>query len=322
LKINIVYLAEPKFGGWVTLTEHLYKCLKLSGHDVQLFKTANRFSQKPKHFSGDVFAFEVTKEALSELRGAIIVPALDKHHISDARFLEKQNVIYNVSDPTELGDERMYYYQRARKLFGNGFKIVSLLKSKGFDAELLPHPYAPFDPTIKKNQHAVAFSRIDFDKYTNIICAANQILPFDLRCNIYGSENRLYTYFKLNSQYPNWRKHYHGEFPRTPGAGSKLASKSAYSVDMSAIKGDGGRTQYTFFEAWDGYSCLILNKEWTGNNDDELRSGFNCLSVKDGNELAAVLRNDPPSEIIENGRTTLAKHGPTAIESVVLNAFK
>ena len=315
-------MAEPKFGGWVTLTEHLCKCLKLSGHDVQLFKIGNAFNPKPKPFSGDVFCLEITKEALSELRGAIIVTALDKHHISAAKFLEKQDVIYNVSDPTELDDQRIYHYQRARSLFGNGRKIVSLLISKGFKATLLPHPYAPFNPTIKKNQHAVAFSRIDFDKYTNIICSANEILPFDWRCKIYGSENRLYTYFKLNSQFPHWRRNYYGEFPKTLGAGAKLASKSLFAIDMSAIKGDGGRTQYTFFEAWDGDACLILNKEWTGNNDDELKSGFNCLSVKDGNELAAVLRNDPVNEIIDNGRKTLLNHGPQAIKSVISNAFK
>jgi len=321
MKFSLLYLAEPKFGGWVTLSEHLYNALTACGHDVSMFTVGARLKSTTSRFSGTVMAQQVPPDAVSELPGNLFVTALENKSAHIAKRLWKRKVIYNVADPTELDAARIESYAKAHHLLCNGPMMIEAMARKSLKASIMPHPYLPSHPVGQRDQHAVSFSRLDWDKHTDIICSANQMLSFANRCQIYGAENRLYTYMSLCQKFPDWKSAYRGQFAKESGAGAKLAANFKWAVDMSAIKGEGGRVQYTFLEAWDAGCGLILNTKWTGSNNGEMRSGFNCISVSDGAALAAALSQDPPQEIIANGKLCLEKHSPKAIERIVVKAF-
>lgn len=321
MKFSLLYLAEPKFGGWVTFSEHLYNCLAACGHEVSMFTVGARLKSTTTRFSGNVMAQQVPPDAVSELPGNLFVTAVDNKSAHIAKRLWKRKVCYDVHDPTELDAERLQSYAKAHHLLCHGPMMIDALARKSLKASILPHPYLPSNPSKPRDQHAVSFSRLDWDKHTDIICSANQMLPPQNRCQIYGAENRLYTYMSLCQKFPNWKSQYRGQFAKESGAGAKLAASFKWAVDMSAIKGEGGRTQYTFLEAWDAGCGLILNTKWIGSNNGEVKSGFNCIAVPDGPSLAAALSLDPPQEIIANGKLSLEKHGPKAIERIVVNAF-
>ena len=58
---------------------------------------------------------------------------------------------------------------------------------------------------------------------------------------------------------------------------------------MSAIKGDGGGSQYTFLEAIHFGCVLILNSKWTDNQKTPFVHGQNCYIVSNSDELNDVL---------------------------------
>ena len=185
------------------------------------------------------------------------------------------------------------------------------------NASYLPHPYLPCNPKRNEQWNAVSYSRLDWDKHTEIIAGANEILPNKLKCKIYGSENRLYAYMKLDKVFPNWKNDYKGKFPKVIGAGAIVASKAKFAVDMSAIKKDGNGSQYTFLEAWDAGSVLVLNSKWTQDNKGEMRDGFNCIAVNDSKELAEVLSSSPDQSLLENGKKSLIHHQPQSVASII-----
>lgn len=321
MKFSLVYLAEPKFGGWVSFTEHLHRCLKEQGHSVSLFTVAARLAPTLLPYSGNVMTQRIPSAALSELSGAIIVTALDSKNVANAAMFKNRKVSYVIHDPTELDDERTAVFRKADRIFAIRKTMTEVLNGKGMSSHFIPHPYAPARPVRNATRQAVAFSRLDWDKHTDLIAEANTLLPANQRCCIYGSENTMYAFHKLNSRFPNWRNNYYGKFERISGAGARLAASANWVVDMSAIKDDGCGTQYTFLEAWDGGAGLIVNTKWTRDNKGELRDGFNCLAAGDGVKLAALLQTKPAQEIIDNGKKTLISHLPAAVSDRVCAAF-
>jgi hypothetical protein len=321
MKFSLLYLAEPKFGGWVSFTEHLYRCLKSQGHTVNLYTVGARLAPTLLPYSGSVMTQRIPAQAVSELSGALIVTALDSKNLEAANVLRSRKAAYVVHDPTELDDERTAVFRKANHIFAIRKTMGAVLSGKGLASSFIPHPYAPSNPTRNPSRNAVAFSRLDWDKHTDLIAEANTIVPANRRCCIYGAENTIYTFHKINTRFPNWRNNYYGKFERTEGAGARLAASANWVVDMSAIKDDGCGTQYTFLEAWDGGAALIVNTKWTKDNKGELRDGFNCLAARDGAHLAALLERQPSAEIIENGRRTLVEHLPASVSDKVCAAF-
>lgn len=322
MKINLVYAAEPKFGGWVSFTEHLYNCLKSQGHSVNLFVVGKKFSTVLQPYSGDVNCQKITADSVCELNGLKIITAIDKKTAqSFSRIPNKLS--YVVHDPTELTEDRMAFYRKASHVFGIRKNMIPVIKAKGINATYLPHPYCPINLKTKTRiRNAVCYSRIDWDKHTDIICGANEILPSGKKCLIFGAENRMYAFHKLDNQFSNWKNNYLGKFPKEPGAGAKIAATARFAVDMSAIKQDGAGSQYTFLEAWDAGTQLVVNKKWTQLDQGEMRSGFNCVSVSDSSELAGILTGDTDDKIIENGRNSLKHHEPENVEKALLSILQ
>ena len=320
MRINLIYAAEPKFGGWVSFTEHLFNCLSQQGHNVHLFVVGNKFGTLKEKYSGNVFAQKITAEAVVELPGVKIVTALDKK-TSELFKRTPNKLTYIIHDPTELTAERMPFYLKAKHIFGIRWNMIPVIESKGLKANYLPHPYCSIRPVAKRIRNAVAYSRIDWDKHTAIITGANELLDSKLRCDIFGAENRMYAFHKLDNQFKNWKDRYLGKFPKDPGAGAKLAATAKFAVDMSAIKQDGAGSQYTFLEAWDAGTALVVNKKWTQDNKGEMKDGFNCIAVADASELAKVLSGEANEKLIENGRESLKHHEPKSVAQALLGVI-
>ena len=160
---------------------------------------------------------------------------------------------------------------------------------------------------------ACSISRVDWDKYTHVIAEANEILGDAGHVAIYGQENRIYTYHKLDKERPGWRKHYKGTFPITRYASVNLARQHQFVVDMSAISKDGGGTQYTFLEAIDAGSTLIMNSKWKRKDDSTMDD--RAVFVDDAAGLvAALMQSDKAHEATRAaGKNLLSQHSPRRI---------
>ena len=179
----------------------------------------------------------------------------------------------------------------------------------------MPHPFYPYEvPECDGlGYECVSISRIDFDKNTDILLKANQLLK-DPKKHIYifGAENRLYVHHKLKEL--NFTAFWKGKFPKNLSPtyeGRSILKDAKYMIDMSIIKGDGGGTQYTFLEAIHQDCVLILHLDWI-NAGNIFQSGVNCIGVSSGEELAQVIENGLSEEefnnILTNSKKLLENH--------------
>ena len=90
---------------------------------------------------------------------------------------------------------------------------------------------------------------------------------------------------------------------------------------MSLIKGDGGGTQYTFFETWNAGTGLIIHADWL-RPDDEMRPGVNCIAVDGPAELASALLTTPSDAVLAGGARTMQTHAPQRVAPALLRALE
>ena len=179
----------------------------------------------------------------------------------------------------------------------------------------MPHPFFSYKiPKIDGlGYKCVSIARIDFDKNTDILLKANQLLENKSdHIYLFGAENRLYVHHKLKEL--NIQEYWKGKFPKnlSPVYEDKSILKDAkYMIDMSIIKGDGGGTQYTFLEAIHHDCVLVLHSEWI-NKGSLFISGHNCIGIGSAEELAEFIKNDLSSskysEILMNSKKILENH--------------
>jgi hypothetical protein len=314
--IALFYLGKPRYGGWVTFTEHLARSLLLYDA-VQVFKVGIRDEGKPRKLSGVVEYTNISADTAEEiaLRQPSVITAVDRSGVATAERLLALRAppLLVVHDPTEL---RPGLLRAVRQAGSNPVCIrregVRNLAKIGIEGTFIPHPYARERPEASRLWRAVCWSRIDFDKYTHIIAQANELLPPDHRCHLFGDLNGGYPFRKAAEFPKHWQANYGGAFDKVPGAGALLAARAEHAVDLSAIKGDGGGTQYTFLEAWDAGATLIVNRAWLRDSDDAIRDGETAHSVGDAEELADLLDGGARSTA-EAGFAELEQHEPRRI---------
>ena len=135
-------------------------------------------------------------------------------------------------------------------------------------------------PTTNKEPlkiHAVTISRIDFDKNTDIILKANQLIQDSKKkVLIFGAENRIYVHHKLGELdfYNFWKGKFEKDYPLTYQE-KDILKDTRFVVDMSTIKNDGGGSQYTFLEAIYQGCVLVLHGDWI-NQGSLFKEGNNC----------------------------------------------
>ena len=168
------------------------------------------------------------------------------------------------------------------------------------NSEFLVHPFFEYEKTNAKKITAVSTSRIDYDKHTEIILEANQKLKINKQepIDIYGAKNDLYVYRKLkdmgldsmDEKDPN--SSYKGRFDKSFSGINNILHNAKYLVDMSAIKNDGGGSQYTFLEAIYQDSALVLSNKWVDGTNSVFKNAYNCYVVNNSDELYSVITNN------------------------------
>jgi hypothetical protein len=292
MKVALFYLPDVKYGGWPTYTAHLYYGLKAAGHDPHLFKIGNKTEKQTRDWGRQIRYrnLSLLDAALIASETPSIITATTKAFDKETEALLMAGAKIIIHDPTELKGEIPALLQTADDVITIRPINVRNLAEKGIEARYLPHPYAR-NPHArqKRTRWAGAFSRIDWDKGTHHIIAANEKLPHNRQIRLHGAANTMYAFHKLPE---DWQRHYEGTFPADNlWAGALIASKYQWAVDMSSIARDGGGTQYTFLEAIDAGAGLMLNKKWiTGREDDELA---NMAVYCDGEDLAEAILEPP-----------------------------
>ena len=301
MSYSLFYLANPAYGGWVSFTAHM--ALK---YKMPLFKIGNRTeilaSGEPKmrEYGYGAQYRNVAKGDIAEVakatHGKILITAIDKnfYHALDS-FPNGTFIV--IHDPTEINKkneaEILDHLRRFRIITIRESVKTYLKKRYDLDSTFIIHPFYAYE--FKKDAHpdkAVSISRIDFDKHTDIILEANARLPAAKAIDIYGFKNNQYVFFKLKDLH--FDKYYKGGFEKSFEELNNVLKSAKYCVDMSVIKGDGGGSQYTFLEAIHNDCALVINQKWISEFKTVFKPGVNCFVVADGEELAALLKKDPP----------------------------
>ena len=302
-KIQIAYLAKAKYGGWPTFTKHLRDALEAVGCRAVVRTVGARHT--PIDFGHGLRAIRMPEAALLKSKDPILISAADKEHVDVAKRLIGNGANIVVHDPAEkhlvdIPPSRTIVIRRSmhKKIAGSFF---------------IPHPYVRCNPKRSKMHSAIAHSRIDFDKYTHLVLDA---IDRGADICIMGAVNPRYVYFKIKERWPDFSPQ---AFPRDADAGAHLCARAGTVVDMSAIKNDGGGSQYSFMEAWDARTPLVINSKWIEEYpSDEMQPGFNCLASKDGEGICqciqSIQNDDGVAEsLIRGGESSLDQHDPSAV---------
>ena len=319
-KKNILYLAKPIYGGWVTFTAHLS-----TKYDWPIHKITKKNEKNKRDYGYGCHYQNLKLEDALKLDN-ILITAIDKHYWSYLHLFPKDTEIV-IHDPTEcksskLGNPLIQTIGELDPVLPN-FKVITIRESvynylsENFkiNSQYLKHPFFkyPLSEDEGLGFKSVSISRIDFDKNTHIILKANQLIEDKHnRIYLFGAENRIYVHHKLKDL--NVEEFWKGKFPKNlePTYGNKSILKDAkYMVDLSIIKGDGGGTQYTFLEAIYGNTVLVLHDEWI-NKGSLFVSGVNCIGVSNEEELAKLMNIGIPDKlynsILKNSRKIIEEH--------------
>ena len=263
--MNLIYMGKPTYGGWVSFTAHLalkynYKLYKISKRTEKLKSGEARM----RKFGYGVMYQNLSIEDAKKLPN-ILITAIDKKYYE---FLDqfKNNTHLVIHDPTEVKGKSC---QPVLDVLSK-YVIITIRKSvKKFlfekynvQSKFKYHPFFEYKKKIMTDNKsgAVSISRIDFDKHTEITLMANKYLSSANKIDIYGAKNDRYVYFKLNKTNLDFEKYYKGTFKKSFEELDNILSTKLYVIDLSAIKNDGGGSQYTFLESIYQGCILILNK--------------------------------------------------------------
>jgi len=178
-ELSLVYLAKPIYGGWVTFTVHLAKKF-----NYRLYKVTKRTETKVRPFGYNVDYQNVCLEDLLKLPN-LLITAIDKHYWNILPHLKPTTKIV-IHDPTELKFNKNNpnpLVQESKLL--NLFKVYTiretvqkyLVDNFNIKSEFKLHPFFNYETNKDPYKcHAVTISRIDFDKNTDLILKANQLI--------------------------------------------------------------------------------------------------------------------------------------------------
>ena len=293
--MNLLYMAKPIYGGWVTFTSHL--SLK---YGSDLYKIGKRTEPNKRNYGYGIEYRNLRVDDIIKLDN-ILITAVDKHYWKYLELFPKGTKVV-IHDPTELKGKE----NKLRELLDN-FDVITIRTSvqkflkENFNKEskFLPHPFYEYSKDKDKDKceyYSLCISRIDFDKNIDIILNANKELEETKMIYLFGAENRLYVHHKLKDM--NFEKYWMGKYPKNlpmKYEDKDLLDNCAFVVDMSIIVGDGGGTQYTFLEAIYHKCALILHKEWV-DKGDLFKNGVNCYVVGYTDNISGEI-----SQIINKG---------------------
>ena len=317
-KLNLLYLAKPIYGGWVTFTAHMSK-----KYDYPIYKITKNSEKTQRDFGYDCKYQNLKLLDALKLQN-IFITAVDKHYWDYLRYFPKDTKIV-IHDPTECkrtksGNPLVQEVDGIKPLLCD-FKIYTiresvqkyLVENFNFESIFMKHPFYEYSKTTDKGlkYNCVSVARIDFDKNTDIILKYNNLMvDSNKRVKIFGAENRIYVHHKLKDL--NFHEYWYGKYPKELPMnykGKDILLGCKFMIDLSVIKNDGGGTQYTFLEAIYMNCALILSNKWTDGVKTPFKHGVNCFIVKNEDELAEILNKNPDTKhIVKNAKKMLKNH--------------
>jgi hypothetical protein len=319
MRIYLIHLINKfNYGGSTTYLIHLYEQMKSLGYEPVIIKRGKK-DRVGSYYHIPVFFYDDEKILyIAKNNKSIITYCFWSENGDLAKRLLRLNVPMVLHDPSEFNDEWLPIAKKLNNTIVIREKNKNNLKEYGIESTFIPHPYITKEIDTKKNKLAVCPARIDFRKHTDIVCEYNNEAENPI--HIYGEINRMFDYHKLTPTYPNWKWNYYGVIPAIFHEQIKVISKYEYSIDLTAIKKDGGGTQYCFFEAWNSNCILILNKKWDCENST-LKDKINCIFINDAKELKYVLDNKISYDIYE-ARKILNNHSADNIIPQYINIIQ
>ena len=307
---NLVYMAKPGYGGWVSFTTHLALTTNSPIH-----KITKRDEKNTRSFGYSCDYLNCTIDKIIGLPN-LVITAIDKNYHQYLELLPAGTKLV-IHDPTEVNGRN-----NALTKYLDKFEIITIrqtvqqyLDSKfSIKSTFKLHPFYTFprSNSIEKKDF-VSISRIDYDKHTEVLCKANEVLANKIK--IYGAKNDRYVYQKLNEldsmKEDDPTSNYCGRFGKSFTDISNILARAKVVIDMSSIKQDGGGTQYSFLEAIYHNCLLVLNKKWVDGINSVFIDKQNCIIVSDYEELVTVLENldnDTINGIIHNSQSILEKN--------------
>jgi hypothetical protein len=243
----------------------------------------------------------------------ILITAIDKNQYDYIPQLPDGTSIV-IHDPTEVKGKSTQIVIDSLprfKVFTIRKTVQDMLLEKfKITSTFLYHPLYEYPYIKAESNRCVSISRIDFDKHTDVILKANGLLSEEQAIDVYGSKNDLYVFHHIKNKLKlDLDKYYKGQFDKSFSTLSDILKDVKFVVDMSAIKGDGGGSQYTFLEAIHQECALILNKLWTDNVVTPYIHGVNCYIVSNETELAELIISNPDTrQIVINAKRLLDNH--------------
>lgn len=322
MKIALIQLADMQYGGIPTYIKHVMAGLEaFDVYSVYLY-----FSQRPKRMYSDIgfraLNIPFNRERLESYDAIFIASGFvdagkEKYIEPLLRLNVKKTILFHDPPEFEKSPFKNYLDRFDCVLQDRTTNMAWFSKEyPSIKARLILHPYGrACSNEIKKENLAVDIARIDWDKHQDIIVKQANMIRGKLK--FYGALNKQYEYHRLTPL--DWSKYYYGKF-KDP---IDVLRPAKVMVDMSAIKKDGGGTQYTFMEAMDAGCALVLNEKW---GEEVFKDGENCLYANEENIADRinqlfeddVLRN----KIVENNYKILESRSYTKIMPEFLKFFE
>lgn len=332
MRACLFYMGDTSaIGGHATMVDHLVRALRSRGVSAMLVEPWTKDDDKPRKLKN----VQTTFTRASPSRCAAIARSMPCGIITYYRgspfknrpafklemldFLCKLKVPVCTHAPGDLkGDELGVFKRHSTQAVSIRPALEDAFGGAGVECRFLRHPYVPSlrrPPDAPRKWNAVSMTRLAFVKWPQLIFEANRRLAGDKRVRIYGNTERRAIYLLENGtsvpgyyqeagdeefarQYvkgwPDWERDYHGKFNAEQAVG--ILSDSSFAVDASYYAKGGGGTQYTFLEAWDAGTMLLLNRRWisTGvRQDPEMVDGEVLHSFNTPSDLVALLEDDP-----------------------------
>ena len=192
--MNLIYMAKPIYGGWVTFTSHL--CLK---YNCELFKIGKRTEKQNRKYGYGVDYRNLKIDEILSLKNKVIT-AVDKNYWEHLHLFPKGTMLI-IHDPTELKCKN-----NPLKDLLNHFKIITirktvqdfLKKEYNVDSDFIIHPFYEYPKSDEKSEYySTAISRIDFDKHIELILLAVNINLVSFSIFINDLSGQIFTLFIL-----------------------------------------------------------------------------------------------------------------------------
>lgn len=315
-QVSLFFMYRAFGGGTTSYTVHLFEGFRRAGYDVKIYRVNARGEYKERPFSKYAGVTYRNIDPVTALKIAKTTPSLLTAPCN-SKFLEfdpeiigklmKAGMRIVIHDPNEF---EIYDHLNNRNSITRPFCIRPAMRNFFPKAIFIPHPYVrEFTNKVtdrftwRRDYLAVSIARVTFVKRTELILAANRLLPKKAKVVLRGAENRLYTRHKLQKLYPEYEQGNTG-FPMVWGASARECARARFAVDFTWFPDDGGGSQYSFMEAWDAGTVNIIHKDWL-RYPGEMKDGVNCIAVDTPAHLAAILKRAMKGPLSTNKSTDL-----------------